>query len=152
MSTYTPPTDDDLRVITEQVWASYLDLDGGSPLLPIPAAKPAEDVLASVSVTGAWQGHVVIRCTEQASRRAAGALLGVELDDVTAAELANIIGGNVKSMLPEPCVLSLPHVIVSGAGAVWPAVVEVCQISGTWLDESIIISVLESHAERVGAA
>jgi chemotaxis protein CheX len=151
------PTDDDLRVIAEQVWSSYLDHDGMSPLIPIPAEKPSHEVSASVSVTGAWRGHVVVRCSETASRNAAAVLLGVELDavtpdDVTDAlgELANIIGGNVKSLLPEPCALSLPHVLIHGESG-YPQVIEVCQLQAIWRDEPVTVSVLESTiVERVG--
>jgi chemotaxis protein CheX len=151
------PTDDDLRVIAEQVWSSYLDLDGASPLIAKPADAPSHEVCASVSVTGAWRGHVVVRCSAAASRNAAAALLGVELEDVTPddvtdalGELANIIGGNVKSLLPEPCALSLPHVLVNGETG-YPQVMEVCTLDGTWLDEPVTVSVLESTiVERVG--
>src|SRR2546430_12672683 len=157
VNTYQGPGDDDLQQIAEQVWSSYLDMDGASPLIPVPAEKPSSDVSASVSVTGAWRGHVVVRCSAQASRNAAAALLGVELDDVTTedvtdalGELANIIGGNVKSLLPEPCALSLPHVVIHGESG-YPHVVEVCRLSGTWRDESVTICVLESTlTERVG--
>jgi chemotaxis protein CheX len=153
------PTEDDLRVIAEQVWSSYLDVDGSSPLLPVPAPDSTLHVTASVSVTGAWRGHVLVSCSEAASRNAAAALLGIELDEVTEddiadalGELANIIGGNVKSLLPEPCALSLPHVHIEGASGKYPASTEVCQLNGTWLNESVTVSVLESTADFVGAS
>ena len=152
------PTDDDLRVIAEQVWSSYLDLDGVSPLLPGPAEKHLAEVTASVSVTGAWRGHVLVSCSEFASRSAAATLLGIEVEDVTdddvadaLGELANIIGGNVKSLLPEPCALSLPHVHVEATTSRYPAVTEICQLRGTWLDEPVTVSVLESTSDYVGA-
>jgi len=100
---------------------------------------------------------VVVRCSAAAARNAAAALLGVELDDVTTedvtdalGELANIIGGNVKSLLPEPCALSLPHVLIHGESG-YPLVMEVCKLEATWRDESVSVVVLESTvAERVG--
>jgi chemotaxis protein CheX len=153
------PTEDDLRVIAEQVWSSYLDTDGTSPLIPAPAGDLTTHVTASVSVTGAWRGHVLVSCSDNASRNAAAALLGIELEEVTEddvadalGELANIIGGNVKSLLPEPCALSLPHVHVEGATSKYPAATEVCQLQGTWLEECVTVSVLESTADFVGAA
>jgi chemotaxis protein CheX len=162
MNAYVPPTQEDLQVITEQVWASFLDVDGdgASPLIVLEALERVTDVCASVAVTGAWQGHVVVSCSEHAARHVAGALMGVELDDVTVAdiadalgELANIIGGNVKSLLPEPCALSLPQVITGGGDAAhWPAVTEVCELSASWRDESITVSVLESNPDRVGVS
>lgn len=144
---------DDLVHITEQVWTSYLDPDGSSPLLMVPT-EGASDVCAAVSVTGAWRGHVVVECSTAASRHAAAALLGVETTEVTGAdvadalgELANIIGGNVKVLLPEPCALSLPYV-VAAAGAHWPSVTEICRLDGTWLDEPVVVTVLESTTGR----
>jgi chemotaxis protein CheX len=152
------PTIDDLRAIADQVWSSYLDLDGSSPLVPVVAAVGASDVSAAVSVTGSWQGHVVVSCSTGASRNAAAALLGIELEDVTIedvsdaiGELANIIGGNVKSLLPQPCALSLPQVLVEEAITTWYlGVTEVCQLDGVWLDEPVTVRVLESTADVVG--
>jgi chemotaxis protein CheX len=155
----TNPTEEDLRVIAEQVWSSYLDTDGSSPLVPEPAPNQKVDVTASVSVTGAWMGHVLVSCSDGASRNVAAALLGIEFDEVTdddvadaLGELANIIGGNVKSLLPEPCALSLPHVHVEGASGRYPASTEVCQLSGTWLNECVTVSVLESTADFAGVS
>jgi len=148
MTTELAPTDDDLRVIAEQVWSSYLDPDGLNPLVPLPADPGDGHVSATVSVTGAWWGHVVITCSSKAARSAEAALLGVEVadattDDVTDAvgELANIIGGNVKSLLPGPCALSLPFVLLSGESS-WPDVVELCRMDACWLGESVTIQVL----------
>lgn len=155
----THPTEDDLKVIAEQVWSSYLDLDGASPLVPTPAEKHQADVTASVSVTGAWRGHVLISCSDAAARHVAAALLGIDFDDVAEediadalGELANIIGGNVKSLLPEPSALSLPHVHVEGASGHYPAVTEVCHLEGSWMEESVTVTVLESTTDLAGAS
>ncbi len=157
MNVHPGPTEEDLQTIAEQVWASYLDPDGSSPLILLPPEKPSREVSASVSMTGAWRGHVVIWTSATASRHAAAALLGVELEDVTVedvtdglGELANIIGGNVKSLVIGPTALSLPHVLISGESG-YPQVVEVCKLAGIWRDEPITISVLQS-AERAGRA
>ena len=149
---------DDLTEITREVWGSFLDPDLGNPLVPVPA-EGAGDVSAAVSVTGAWRGHVVVECSTAASRSVAAALMGIEAAEVTDAdvvdalgELANIIGGNVKSLLPAPSALSLPHVVIaSQAQSLWPAVSELCRLSTTWLDEPVSISVLESQLAHQGA-
>ncbi|NJC71766.1 chemotaxis protein CheX [Planosporangium thailandense] len=146
--------DGDLLAITEQIWASYLDLDGASPFVPLSSAEPALDVHASVSVTGAWRGHILVTCSMGAARNVAGALLGIDLDDVTpedvsdaVGELANIIGGNVKSLMPEPSALSLPVVLVDG-NVGFPSAIEVGSLVGEWLGEPIAVQVLESTAEK----
>ena len=68
------PTVEDLRQIAEQVWKAYLDPEGIRPLVP-GDVPPATEVSASVSLTGAWHGHVVVACSARAARRAAAAFL-----------------------------------------------------------------------------
>jgi len=129
MSTPAAVSDEDLLAITEQVWSSYLDPEGVSPLIPLPPAALPRDISASVSVTGAWKGHIVVACSSSAAKNAAGALLGIDLADVTpeditdaVGELVNIIGGNVKGLMPEPSALSLPVVLINGESG-WPSAV-----------------------------
>jgi chemotaxis protein CheX len=152
--TYPGPTNDDLMAIAEQVWISYLDPEGINPLEQVAGAVLSREVTASVSVTGAWRGHIVVSCSATASLKAAAALLGVDMADITPedvtdalGELANIIGGNVKSLLPEPSALSMPVVMINGSSG-WPSVVELCQLDGTWLGEPVAIRVLESSVEK----
>src|SRR5581483_2874503 len=101
-------------------WSAYLGLDLSSPLTRTDYSGPF-DVVASISVTGSWDGHVVVRASEPAAVAIAAAMLALDLDDVTdadlldaAGELVNVVGGNVKSRLPQPCLLSLPLTSRSG--------------------------------------
>ena len=62
----------------------------------------------------------MIECSVDFARRAAGTMFGLEPSAASAAdtqdaigELANMTGGNVKALLPEPCRLSLPTVVES---------------------------------------
>jgi chemotaxis protein CheX len=142
------PTAEDLLAIAEQVWSSYLDPEGTNPLLAMSTGTNPREVSASVSVTGAFWGHVVVRCSSNAGREAAAALLGIQTHDATnegmtdaVGELANIIGGNVKCLLPEPCALSLPSVLING-NSNWPDVVQVSALDGSWLGEPVTIEVL----------
>jgi chemotaxis protein CheX len=96
-----------------------------SAMLSLPIS-PADDnstvtgsvrLAASVHISGAWNGTILYVCTEQFARRAAAVMLSIpesrvtlsEVHDATA-ELANIIGGGIKSILPGPSSLSLPTV------------------------------------------
>jgi chemotaxis protein CheX len=108
-----------------------------------------------VSITGSWHGHIVLTCSAETARHAAAALLMMEVAEVAGSdvvdamgELANIIGGNLKSTLPALCSISLPHV-VSGADAVvaWPSAECVCEFVASWLDQPISISVWQSQTE-----
>ena len=138
----------DLKQIVDDVWSSYLDPDGLQPLIPADPAKAKFDAMSAVSITGAWHGHVMFACTEKAARDATAAFLAMDPAEVgeedmadVLGEMANIIGGNVKSMLPNGCFLSLPHVVMAqGAITHWPGVVRVAVLSGTWQGESVTVS------------
>jgi chemotaxis protein CheX len=146
---------EELKVITEQVWTSYLDADGGRPLKIGPAPSTPTGMSGAVSITGDWNGHVVVECSMAAARLATSAMVGTDVSEVSdedvsdvLGELANVIGGGVKGLLASACALSLPHVVTSpGARRAWPAVAEVCRLEASWLDEPVVVSVLESRQE-----
>ncbi len=105
-----------LMDITRNVWTEFL----GIGLAPLdtdrkPLRSALSGCLASVAISGTWSGEVSVVCSRPLARRAAASMFGVSSDVVTAdqiqdalAELANIIGGNVKALLPCPSELSLP--------------------------------------------
>ncbi|MFN7701640.1 MAG: chemotaxis protein CheX [Deltaproteobacteria bacterium] len=99
--------------------------DFAEPRPPLAAAPETEPgVVACVSISGAWSGDVRVRLSPALARRLAREILQIEAastDDAgvrdVAGEVANMIGGNLKALLPEPCRLSLPRVVVdSGPG------------------------------------
>lgn len=76
-----------------------------------------EPITGCVHISGVWSGAVLVQMTGQLANEAAGKLLAIEESEVgledrqdTMAELANMIGGNIKSLVPGPSVLSLPTV------------------------------------------
>jgi chemotaxis protein CheX len=152
MSTDTAPTAEDLQAITEQLWTTYVDVDGARPLKVMPVDASVTPISAAVSVTGSWNGHVVIETTADGSREATAAMLSMDAAEVSEAdiadalgEIANVIGGGVKSLLPGTCALSLPHVVTSAdSRRLWPAVAEVCQIEAMWSEQPVRVTVFES--------
>ena len=143
----------DLAEMVEQVWVSYLDPEGLSPLVPTGDDGQPSEVHSSVSITGAWTGHVVYACSTAAARKAAAAFLAVEADEVgqedlsdVLGELANIVGGNVKAMLPPACLLSLPQVVLAPESATkYPNAERVSGLYGRWDGEPVSISVWRSR-------
>ncbi len=149
------PQESDLWAITEMIWASYLDPLGENPLMEGPATQSADDVHGMVSVTGAWDGQVVVTFSQVAAQRATAALLGIDYGEVSSAdvmdavgELVNIIGGSVKSLMPQPTVLSLPSVRTGPPGDL--AGTEMLLLTGTWMEEPVSIAVLESADAYAG--
>ena len=77
-----------------------------------------EDMLGTIQITGARSMSVVLGVSENVARASAAAMLMMPVQDVSddderdvVAELANMIGGNLKALLPGPLYLSLPTVV-----------------------------------------
>jgi chemotaxis protein CheX len=108
--------EEEIRQVAETVWESVLGVSLVRQTLIPPA--PARALSGCVHFTGAWEGAVTIECSAEFARQAAATMFGVEpgaasVSDTRDAigELANMTGGNVKALLPEPCRLSLPTVV-----------------------------------------
>jgi chemotaxis protein CheX len=148
-------SEDDLAEMVEQVWVSYLDPEGANPLIPTYDENQPSEVHSSVSITGSWNGVVVYASSTTAARRAAGAFLAMGEDEVSTedlsdvlGELANIIGGNVKAMLPAGSLLSLPQVVLASESASkYPGAERVSGLYGRWDGEPVSISMWQSRAE-----
>jgi chemotaxis protein CheX len=143
----------DLAEMVEQVWVSYLDPEGVSPLIPTGDDKQPSEVHSSVSITGSWSGHVVYATSILAAKKAAAAFLAMEADEVSQedltdvlGELANIVGGNVKAMLPPGCLLSLPQVVLAPDTATrYPAAERISGLYGVWDGEPVSVSMWQSR-------
>lgn len=111
-----PVSADDIITITQEVWSSFLDLE--LTAVPCEAAVLTGPVLvAVVRISGAWEGAVQLECSPDHAHAAAAAMFAggagtTSGDDASDAlgELANIVSGNVKSLLPAPSALSIPSV------------------------------------------
>ena len=76
-------------------------------------------------VSGAWTGSVFLSCHTDVATAAAEAMFAADpgslsSDEVSDAvgELTNMVGGNVKSLLPAPSRLSVPTIAVGEPGSV----------------------------------
>ncbi len=145
----------DLAEMVEQVWVSYLDPEGVNPLILTYDENQPSEVHSSVAITGSWNGVVVYASSTTAARRAAGAFLAMGEDEVSTedlsdvlGELANIIGGNVKAMLPAGSLLSLPQVVLASESASkYPGAQRVSGLYGRWEGEPVSISMWQSRAD-----
>lgn len=92
----------------------------GLEFVQVDAASCADhdSLLTSIHIAGDWTGSVVVSLSPGVAQQASAAMLGTSVSEVTesdqrevAAELTNMIGGNLKSLLPGPSYLSLPTTI-----------------------------------------
>ena len=142
----------DVHAIVEQVWSSFLGDE--EPLLPRFAgaaadeAFPADDVWsAAVSVHGGWTGTVTVELSASVAQSLARLMLAMAdepLDDAEVAdavgELVNMVGGNVKSLMPGPSALTLP-VVAAGRAVHSSELSEVARFDAVWAGEPVRVSV-----------
>jgi chemotaxis protein CheX len=105
----------ELARIAADIWTSMLGLELEEDRLGDLTAT--ETLTGCVQITGDWEGAVTVQLGTALARRATAVMFGMELDEVTdeeigdtVGELANMAGGNVKSLLAGSCQLALPSV------------------------------------------
>lgn len=80
--------------------------------------EPVEELFAWVDVTGPMSGRVLLSTEHATAVEVTRALLGLDPDEPVVhtdiidalGEVANVVGGNVKSLGPDHSVLTLPEV------------------------------------------
>ncbi len=112
--------------IAESVWSSFLGLSLHEVDVSTSTGPDSgHDASATVHISGSWNGSVILSCSAAFARRCAVTMFQIvdeDLDDAEVAdafgELVNMIGGNLKGLLPEPSQLSLPTVTQGGSHVV----------------------------------
>ena len=122
---------EDLQSITDNVWTTTMGLPVLPWLLETPCLeRDAEALAGTIAIDGAWRGGVTLSCPRALARLVARVIFGLDGDDApeptasqmedALAELTNMTGGNLKALLPEPCVLSLPRIATPEAALQHP--------------------------------
>jgi chemotaxis protein CheX len=110
-----PITEDALCQIIQETWNSTLGFQ--VERRPGSESVAAGTLTVCVKITGAWEGEVSLHCPVPLARLIATAIYQVEgerasreemLDALS--ELVHIVGGNLKTLLPRPVMLSLPSI------------------------------------------
>ena len=133
-----------IQSIAEDAWIALVGED--EILVPLPGEMPGDVVSSWVDVVGPWTGTVVLTTGRETAAGLTRALLGehappeLEDEDIVDAfgEIANVVGGNVKAVLPGPSALSLPDV---GAAPAVRNPADLCRIDVLWRGEPLSISV-----------
>lgn len=146
----------ELGEMLEQVWSSFLDGD----IVAMPSEDPdrlyPDHMVASVSISGAWSGHLMIITGHQCARAIAGTMFQMDGDEVATAEvadalgeIANMVGGSVKGMVGVAATLSLPQVILDAAALVNPDARKLVSVDAHWQGQQIEVSLWERRTEAV---
>ncbi|HTB34054.1 MAG TPA: chemotaxis protein CheX [bacterium] len=124
------PSNQDLERILKDVYSAVV----GAELVPADQAAPMvpkeSRIMASVSFTGSWQGALCMEYPSSLARDLAATMFDTKAETVSrdelhdaVGEIANIAGGNFKTLVGGGCQISLPSVtegtdyeqVVSGA-------------------------------------
>jgi chemotaxis protein CheX len=142
---------DDIAQVVDDIAQAFL----GTPATRSAGTAPhAVDVVAAVHISGAFRGSVICSTSTAFAVFAASRMLAVEpghVDDEALVdalgEVANMVGGSVKALLPEPSTLSLPLVAVGDSRLVSvPGAGTVTTVDLRCADEPLRISVLSTEA------
>ncbi len=106
---------EDIVALVEHTWQT---LFGDAIELSEPFALGPDGLRASIEISGAWEGRVVLDYPAASAEAIACELLEAKPGDLeseaivdAAGEMANILAGNLKSMLPQPSKLGLPTTV-----------------------------------------
>ncbi len=112
--------------IATDVFRSMLRIDVDVCDGPLPSTG---DVTATVRFEGSWNGALLIQCSWDQAFEFASRLMPIDrptsFDEDTRdalGEVANMIGGNLKALLPQKTVLSVPEVYPAIAASAWSQV------------------------------
>ncbi|HVN03848.1 MAG TPA: chemotaxis protein CheX [Bryobacteraceae bacterium] len=107
---------DDLARIVEMVFQTMMNT--GVEAAAAPWVRPPDHVTSAVQFVGEWQGATLVECGAQQACEFATLFMGIDRpaavdDDVrdVMGELANMVAGNLKSLLPRGVHLSIPSVV-----------------------------------------
>jgi chemotaxis protein CheX len=116
-TTGLPFAPEDVSTLTHEVGSAVLGMALVAVDDPAPDAEPGPT--ACVTITGGWEGSVVLRVSEQLAAEVAATMFDLPADEIGAdetadalGELANIVGGGIKGLIAGTSQLSLPTVML----------------------------------------
>lgn len=137
------PRTDDVLAVAAEVWTSFVSAE--EPLIPMDPEPGEVAYSATVTISGVWNGAVTLEFGAGTAESVSARMLG--LDDASetdvadaAGELVNMIGGNIKSLMPGPNSLSLP-VVSTGHVARGTEAMETTRLDLRWANLPLSISV-----------
>lgn len=112
------PSDSDILQVVRAVWGTML----GWPIEPIATTTSPHGLIPSrtgiIQITGVWEGAITLLCDEPLAQEMAAGIFNMDQKELTKdliddalGEMTNVIGGNLKALLPEQCYLCLPAVV-----------------------------------------
>ena len=110
-------TQDDICQLTRSIWESTLNLEVRPLTGPVFPRQRGRCFTGAVAICGAWNGEVLLECSEELMRIVARIMFAPDSGEPThddtrdaMGEISNITAGNFKSLLGGRCHVSLPRI------------------------------------------
>ena len=111
---------EEISQFVTDIWSTFLDMKVTQTNLPFRPKGQGNTLAGCVQITGEWQGSVTLYAPIEIGRKVAGIMYSLDEKEVedqqiqdVIGEITNILTGNIKSILPAPCSISLPCVAVT---------------------------------------
>lgn len=109
--------EEDINRIITDIWTSILGFEieyvPDGVLLP----KGERSMVGCIQIAGEWQGAVTLLCPDSLVRKATASMYEMPEDEVSDDEMQDVLGeltnmaaGNINTLLPSGCCISLPSV------------------------------------------
>lgn len=142
---------EELTQYTQFTWTSILEVDVEETHEEF-EENTETDINACVLISGAWKGMVVMSFHINLARAVAKKMFDLKNEKPTdeelrdsVGEMINMIGGNLKALVPQPSFLSLPIVSMKGHSLYFPCTKEVCKTVFNCKGQQFRVTVLESN-------
>jgi len=101
-------------------WSLLLGMEASPTDKPFVPNGKDNTLAGCVQITGEWQGTITLYAPKEIGKMVASAIYGLDEVEVSDQQIQDVIGeitntlaGNIKSLFPPPCSLSLPSVTVT---------------------------------------
>ena len=118
--------------------------------------NPENSVTANIQISGHWQGVIALKIGHDLAQQLAVNMFSIEKGRVTDAEIndalsemINIIGGNLKSLLPQPNQLSLPMVGLKGTDLHFPFTEQCSQVVFDCLGKQFMVAIHQAKDKKI---
>jgi chemotaxis protein CheX len=152
-------TQNDICQLTCAIWQSTLGLEVRPISGPSLLEQRACIVMARVPISGAWQGAVLLQCSEKLAKKVARAMFGLDVEEPSSdevrdalAEITHVTAGNLKSLVCGNCRLSTPQVTERALDS--PIATEEGVVSRQAFDcqgELFVVAILAREADHRGS-
>lgn len=133
---------------------STLDLQITSSSAPFDG-NSENSITANIQISGQWQGIVALTIEHDLTEQLAIKMFSIEKTQVTDSELndalsemINIIGGNLKSILPQPNQLSLPIVGSKGTRLHFPFTEQRSQVAFDCAGKKFMVTIHQATDKK----